>query len=913
MATSRSPVIMPRPGRHSLFQEYSGGGSAASSRSNSDSSISSTLSPTRSKSSTWQSPGGIWGVNTIGSGITNTARDISRSCTKDSQEFSDAPSGSGALAASSEADPWVSHTWNHTNSASTSMQSNSENTTSTPPARHSMPNVNQHQLREASNGYQQHSRTMFSHEASLPRSQPKSNLDPSSGPFNFAQSSLATYDEKENVGSHISNTYASDVGLSKYLPMANLSRDISRSLSNAIDTIGASDGCQFGDGNTQMGLMGSHTRNSSIHSQPMSLSPHSRSIGSQIQNLRFDLLSSDAELGEKMAGFGIPRDVDQAMSMYPNHRLAPHYTSKPPQTNPHMSPQTLPFVNSSAMWNEGINAANMRESYQSQLHNDSRNMNKMASTSHPHNRQNMSCNKSRRASEQFLGSGPVGMQSGQALGHAGRRISCAPFNHAQNYVNAPNFNTQFPTPIYDLPPTSHKSGLMGLPYDYPMLVQSYHASQPIFMHPSKGHDTGFGIRSTVLEDFRANLKSNKKFELKDIYNHIIEFSGDQHGSRFIQTKLETASSDEKERVFLELKPNVLQLTTDVFGNYVIQKLFEHGNQAQKRVLAEQLKNHVVELSLQMYGCRVVQKALEYVLADQQASLVKELQMDILKCVQDQNGNHVVQKAIERVPNQHVQFILDAFRGQVETLATHPYGCRVIQRILAFCKPEDQSEILKELHECSQKLIMDQYGNYVIQHVIQHGRLEDRDKIINLVLRQLLNLSNHKFASNVVEKSIIHGTEKQRRAMVSHLTAIGCDGTSPLQLIMKDQFGNYVIQKLLAQLQGVEKVAFLNDMKPQLLQLKKHNYGKQIAVIEKLLFTEIEDSSLPKTCSPMKSQRFTMEIDSRVATPMLTNAQNSPQSNGRSSANISIIDDSIKDCEDIFMKFNLCPDLVVDSH
>lgn len=49
----------------------------------------------------------------------------------------------------------------------------------------------------------------------------------------------------------------------------------------------------------------------------------------------------------------------------------------------------------------------------------------------------------------------------------------------------------------------------------------------------------------------------------------MEFSGDQHGSRFIQQKLETASSEEKQIVFDEIVPNnALQLIQDVFGNYV---------------------------------------------------------------------------------------------------------------------------------------------------------------------------------------------------------------------------------------------------------------------------------------------------------------------------------------------------------
>ncbi len=50
---------------------------------------------------------------------------------------------------------------------------------------------------------------------------------------------------------------------------------------------------------------------------------------------------------------------------------------------------------------------------------------------------------------------------------------------------------------------------------------------------------------------------------------MVEFSGDQHGSRFIQQKLETATSEEKQFVFDEIVPdNALQLIQDVFGNYV---------------------------------------------------------------------------------------------------------------------------------------------------------------------------------------------------------------------------------------------------------------------------------------------------------------------------------------------------------
>eukprot|EP01097_Dermamoeba_algensis_P009440 TRINITY_DN6637_c0_g1_i1.p1 TRINITY_DN6637_c0_g1~~TRINITY_DN6637_c0_g1_i1.p1 ORF type:complete len:441 (-),score=63.60 TRINITY_DN6637_c0_g1_i1:954-2276(-) len=89
-------------------------------------------------------------------------------------------------------------------------------------------------------------------------------------------------------------------------------------------------------------------------------------------------------------------------------------------------------------------------------------------------------------------------------------------------------------------------------------------------------------RSCLLEEFRTN--KNRRFELQDIVGHVVEFSGDQHGSRFIQQKLETAAVAEKQIVFEEILPHVLQLMVDVFGNYVIQKFSNMELQTKKKFL-----------------------------------------------------------------------------------------------------------------------------------------------------------------------------------------------------------------------------------------------------------------------------------------------------------------------------------------
>lgn len=98
-------------------------------------------------------------------------------------------------------------------------------------------------------------------------------------------------------------------------------------------------------------------------------------------------------------------------------------------------------------------------------------------------------------------------------------------------------------------------------------------------------------RSIVIGLILLHCGRNNRYpslQLRDLTNHIVEFSQDQHGSRFIQQKLERASTPEKQLVFSEILAASYGLMTDVFGNYVIQKFFEFGTPEQKSTLAQKV-------------------------------------------------------------------------------------------------------------------------------------------------------------------------------------------------------------------------------------------------------------------------------------------------------------------------------------
>ncbi|UCS19630.1 uncharacterized protein HLK63_D05775 [Nakaseomyces glabratus] len=356
-------------------------------------------------------------------------------------------------------------------------------------------------------------------------------------------------------------------------------------------------------------------------------------------------------------------------------------------------------------------------------------------------------------------------------------------------------------------------------------------------------------RSALLEELRAN-PTNTDLTLKSIYGHALEFCKDQHGSRFIQKELATAPPPERELVFNEIRDHALSLANDVFGNYVIQKFFEYGSKTQKDILVEQFRGKMEELSLQMYACRVIQRALEFIDAQQRIDLVRELSHCVLQMIKDQNGNHVIQKAIECIPIDLLPFILNSLEGHIYHLSTHSYGCRVVQRLLEFGTLEDQKRILEELKDFIPYLIQDQYGNYVIQHILQHGSDVNlasehmrviKQEIINNVADNIVEFSKHKFASNVVEKAIIYGTDDQKIQLMKMILprdkehAANLEEDSPLILMMRDQFANYVVQKLVVVSQGDDKKLIVVAIRAYLDKLNKSasSGNRHLASVEKL--------------------------------------------------------------------------------
>ena len=106
--------------------------------------------------------------------------------------------------------------------------------------------------------------------------------------------------------------------------------------------------------------------------------------------------------------------------------------------------------------------------------------------------------------------------------------------------------------------------------------------------------------------------------------------------------------------------------------------------------------------------------------------------------------------------------------------------------------------------------------------------------MNGVRGKVLHLSQHKFASNVVEKCVQNATRAERAVLIEEVCTPSSDSaSSPLHIMMKDQYANYVVQKMIDVAEPSQRKILMHKIRPHISTLRKYTYGKHIlAKLEK---------------------------------------------------------------------------------
>jgi hypothetical protein len=195
---------------------------------------------------------------------------------------------------------------------------------------------------------------------------------------------------------------------------------------------------------------------------------------------------------------------------------------------------------------------------------------------------------------------------------------------------------------------------------------------------------------------------------------------------------------------------------------------------------------------------------------------------VVELIQDLNGNHVIQKCLNHLKAEDAQFIFDAVGAHCITVGTHRHGCCVLQRCIDHASGFQKVQLVRQITANSFHLVQDPFGNYVVQYILDLNDPSFTNPMCVGFAGKVAELSKQKFSSNVIEKCIRCADLNTKRILIEELM-----DPEELEKLMRDSYGNYVIQTALEFAPADLAVQLIDSMRPILPAIRQTPYGRRI--------------------------------------------------------------------------------------
>ena len=192
---------------------------------------------------------------------------------------------------------------------------------------------------------------------------------------------------------------------------------------------------------------------------------------------------------------------------------------------------------------------------------------------------------------------------------------------------------------------------------------------------------------------------------------------------------------------------------------------------------------------------------------------------VVNLINDLNGIHIIQKLI-CIKSQYIQIIYNTIYNNIELISVTRDGSNfIIKKLFDILDEKNLIMLLNSINQKLEKIITDQYGNYIIQNIITKFNLMLKYQIIENIIKNLVTFSNQKFSSNVVEKCL-EGELKGN--VIDEILKY-----NNFELILLNEFGNYVIQKALNKADKTKQHLLLKSLVPLVEKLQKKQFGQKL--------------------------------------------------------------------------------------
>eukprot|EP01059_Diplonema_ambulator_P012302 TRINITY_DN2255_c0_g2_i1.p1 TRINITY_DN2255_c0_g2~~TRINITY_DN2255_c0_g2_i1.p1 ORF type:complete len:489 (+),score=110.54 TRINITY_DN2255_c0_g2_i1:375-1841(+) len=239
----------------------------------------------------------------------------------------------------------------------------------------------------------------------------------------------------------------------------------------------------------------------------------------------------------------------------------------------------------------------------------------------------------------------------------------------------------------------------------------------------------------------------------------------------------------------------LDMARDPTAYKMVIHIMEIGVHEHQVQLLQMACTHFIELARTIPGSEVLMSLMavvgerpETVGAGGVPMLLEAMLPHVVELANTMPGRKIVQNAAIKYRDEVKLCLYSEICRNIRLIALDQCGCITIQRLYDFATTGLLKDMIQDaIIACCSALICDQYGNYVVQHVIKDNKLVS-EKVVFSLCRNIVRCATNKFGSNVIEKCLKQGSERAKGEVVASL----CN-RDIIEVLVKDQYGNYVIQ------------------------------------------------------------------------------------------------------------------------
>ncbi|XP_011071411.1 pumilio homolog 24 [Sesamum indicum] len=259
-------------------------------------------------------------------------------------------------------------------------------------------------------------------------------------------------------------------------------------------------------------------------------------------------------------------------------------------------------------------------------------------------------------------------------------------------------------------------------------------------------------RNIAKED-RSKLVSEALQKMK---GKISEIASSHVSSRVLQTCVKHCTQDERNAVFMELRPHFIALASNTYAVHLVTKMLDHAPKEQLAEFISSLHGHVASLLRHMVGSVVIEHAYNLGNATQKQALLMELYSPELQLFKDlvamkENRLEDVISKLQLQKSSVLRHMTSVLQPILEKgILDHSIVHRALMEYLNIADQSSAADVIQQLSgSFLVRMIHTKDGSRLGMLCIRHGSAKERKKIIKGIKGHVDKIAKDKFGSMVL--------------------------------------------------------------------------------------------------------------------------------------------------------------------